>query len=45
MVFQLVLRFCVRKFSCFYKQSKPTLPEDLQFYSEVLQKYAEDPSV
>lgn len=48
MVFQLVLQFCSRILFAFIskvKQLVTTLPEDLQLYSEVLQKYVEDPSV
>lgn len=50
MNFHLVLQFCAQNFICFAfinkaKQLIATLLEDLQFYSEGLQKYAENTSV
>lgn len=50
MNFKLVLQFCAQNFISFAfikkaKQLITTLLEDLQFYSEVLQKYAENTSV
>lgn len=50
MNFQLILKFCAQNFICFAfinkaKQLITTLLEDFQFYSEVLQKHAENTSV